>query len=176
MIDLKARIVYAAIALALILSLVATAIVPAGPAMAAVPSAPTLISPDDGATVNGISITFQWNPSISATKYYLDINTDPAFGSSTRMFYSDVGDRTQYTVTGFSNNGSTYYWRVNAGNSNGLASKADSITNSRSFINRAAPIPTPSPIWIGIGFIYVVAFGLVTLLIIRLIQRRKRLH
>ena len=176
MIDLKARIVYAAIAVALILSLVATAIVPAGPAMAAVPSAPTLISPDDGATVDGSSITFKWNPSTSATKYWLGVATDPAFSLSTLMFTADVGDLTEYIVTGFSNNGSTYYWRVNAGNSNGWGSWPDTKANGRSFINGGASIPTPTPIWIGIGCIYVVAFCLVTLLIIWLIRRRKRLR
>lgn len=82
-----------------------------------IPNSPTLVYPDDGATDMGSSITFEWTPVDGATHYWLNVNTDPAFGKTTRFFYADVGAVTSKTVYGFPNTGTTYYWRVQAGNS-----------------------------------------------------------
>src|SRR4030043_1251946 len=41
--------------------------------LATVPSPPTLLSPANGANVPGPSITFTWNPSAGADKYYLHV-------------------------------------------------------------------------------------------------------
>jgi hypothetical protein len=74
------------------------------------PLPPTLVSP-------GAAITFKWNTSSGATKYYLQVNTSPSF-DGTNMFNTEVGDVTSQEVTGFTL-GITYYWRVKAGNAGG---------------------------------------------------------
>ena len=83
------------------------------------PSAPNLTSPKDGVVVSGTSVTFQWKVSKGATKYYLEVNTDPDWGAETSMFCGDVGDVTEYEDTAYLNNDITYYWRVRAGNDAG---------------------------------------------------------
>jgi outer membrane protein assembly factor BamB len=97
------------------------------------PSAPILISPANGANVSGTSVTFQWNASPGATKYYLIVSTNPGLSvsqsnSSVRKYFGQVNS-TQYTVTGFPNNGTTYYWWVYAGNSSGWCSQAQVVAN-----------------------------------------------
>jgi hypothetical protein len=83
------------------------------------PAAPTLSSPGNGTRVAGPSITFQWNAPLGATGYRLEVNTDPSWGTGTRLYYGSVSTNSQ-TVTGFSNDGTTpYYWRVWASNAYG---------------------------------------------------------
>jgi hypothetical protein len=74
------------------------------------PDVPTLLSP-------GTTIVFKWNASSGATKYWLEVNTAASF-NGTSMFNSELGNVTSQEVTGFSV-GTTYYWRVMAGNDNG---------------------------------------------------------
>ena len=80
------------------------------PAPPTPPAAPALTSP-------GASVTFQWGTSTGAASYYLQVNTTQTF-DGTSIFDSDVGNNTTQTVSGFSL-GTTYYWRVKAGNSTG---------------------------------------------------------
>jgi hypothetical protein len=107
------------------------------------PPAPTLVSPDDGAYVSGTSVIFQWNEAERATKYRLEVNTDPSWGTATRKLYQEVGNVTQYTDTGYPDNGTTYYWRVWAGNYADWCSDSEANSNKRSFINLSVP---PAPI------------------------------
>jgi hypothetical protein len=81
------------------------AVIPSSP-----PAAPTLLSP-------GTAITFKWNPATWATNYRLQVNTQADF-NGTSVFNAEVGDNTSREVTGFSL-GTTYFWRVQAGNSYG---------------------------------------------------------
>jgi hypothetical protein len=74
------------------------------------PDPPTIVSP-------GVTITFKWTASTGATKYHLQVNTQSDF-LGMNMFNADVGDVTSYEVTGLSN-GTTYHWRVKAGNNAG---------------------------------------------------------
>ena len=74
------------------------------------PEPPTLLSP-------GTAITFKWGAATGATKYWLQVNTQSDF-LGTNMFNEEVGDVTSYEVTGLSN-GTTYHWRVKAGNNAG---------------------------------------------------------
>jgi hypothetical protein len=74
------------------------------------PPTPVVVSP-------GSSITFKWNASTGATKYYLQVNTSADF-TGTNIFNAEVGNVTSQEVTGFSL-GTTYYWRIKAGNTGG---------------------------------------------------------
>jgi hypothetical protein len=74
------------------------------------PNTPEPISP-------GTTITFTWSAPSGATKYYLQVNTDPAF-TGTSLFDGEVGNVTSKEVTGLTM-GTTYYWRVKAGSTGG---------------------------------------------------------
>ncbi len=108
-----------------------------------IPSAPTLTSPGDGATVSGSSVTYQWGASAGADKYWIEVNTDPAWGAGTRKICCGVGDVTQYIDTGYPDDGTAYYWRVWAGNAAGWCSAGEASANSRSFTNGIALPPAP---------------------------------
>ena len=72
--------------------------------------APELLSP-------GTAITFKWGTSTGASKYWLQVNTSQAF-TGTNVIDANVGSLTLSEVAGFSL-GTTYYWRVRAGNDSG---------------------------------------------------------
>jgi hypothetical protein len=86
--------------------------------------APALLSP-------GTAITFQWGAVESASRYHLQVNTSSEL-SGTDLFNSEVGNVTLREVAGFSL-GTTYYWRVKAGNDVGwgpLSPVRSVITNT----------------------------------------------
>jgi hypothetical protein len=115
---------------------------PVAPAPPPIAVAPTLSSPADGANVSGTSVTFRWNDSPGATKYFLIVSTNPSLTvaqstSSVRKYWGQLGNVTQYTVTGFRNNGTTYYWWVWTGNAHGWCSQAQVVANGGwGFTNR----------------------------------------
>jgi hypothetical protein len=104
-------------------------------------TAPTLSSPANGAKVSGGSVTFRWNASSGATKYFLIVSTNPNLTvaqttSSVRKVWRQLGNVTQYTVAGFANNGTTYYWWVYAGNASSWSSQAEVVANGNwQFVN-----------------------------------------
>ena len=103
-------------------------------------------SPANGATASGPSITYQWNASAGATKYWLIVSTNPDWTvSAARRFNSDLGDVTQYNDSGYPDDGTTFYWWVWAGNTAGWSLRADVETNSRSFTNGSPPVPPSAP-------------------------------
>jgi hypothetical protein len=57
-------------------------------------------------------VTFSWTASTGATKYQLQVNTDPGFGSGTSLFDSEVTATTQVVAVPI---GTTCYWHVRAG-------------------------------------------------------------
>ncbi|MFB9110505.1 LamG-like jellyroll fold domain-containing protein [Flavobacterium gyeonganense] len=62
------------------------------------------------------SFRANWNAVDSANAYYLDVSTDPAFGSFVTGYNgSNMGNVTSVDVTGLSSN-TTYYYRVRSGN------------------------------------------------------------
>ena len=94
------------------------------------PETPVLASPDNGAYVPGNSVTFVWNASARATSYFLQVNTAQDW-SGTNLILSEVGNVTQFTVDGFTDDGTTYYWKVWASNAVGI-----SDYTARGFINQ----------------------------------------
>ena len=105
------------------------------------PAAPDLVSPSSGTIVPGTAITFTWNASAGANMYAIEVSRSSTFAYASRFFYGEMGDVLSKEVTGFPNNGTTYYWRVWAGNAGGYCSAAEATAKSRSFTNRAAGIP-----------------------------------
>ncbi|MCX6137105.1 MAG: FG-GAP-like repeat-containing protein [Ignavibacteriales bacterium] len=84
--------------------------------MPTAPPAPSLSSPSNGAIDQPTILTLSWAASSSAAKYHLQVSTSSVF---TTFVMNDS------TSTGISKtigpllNGTTYYWRVRAGNSAG---------------------------------------------------------
>jgi hypothetical protein len=64
-----------------------------------------------------LTFTFKWNAATGATKYLLQVNTSSGF-TGTDMLNAEVGNVLYREVTGLTA-GTTYYWRVKAGNSAG---------------------------------------------------------
>ena len=83
--------------------------------VASAPGVVTLISPENGASVNASGVSFTWQGIASATKYWHELSVDP-------LFQFVVIDS---SLTGASKSASglianqTYYWRVRAGNISG---------------------------------------------------------
>jgi len=77
---------------------------------------------------NEAAFTANWNSSILATTYYLDVSTNSSFTSFVSGYENlNVGNVTTYNVTGLSC-GTTYYYRVRAGNSCGAGASSGTIT------------------------------------------------
>ncbi len=89
------------------------------------PAAPVV---SNATLVNEISFNANWNPSASATGYYLDVATNNTFTSFVTGFNNKyMNNVTTYTVTGLSG-GITYYYRVRAKNGSGTGESSSSIT------------------------------------------------
>ena len=100
-------------------------------------SAPTLVSPNNGATVYGTSITFQWNASPGATSYFLRVSNSayPNLDHETSFISKNVGNVLQYTASGFPDDGTDYIWGVWSGTSNGWCPKPGVLANARILTN-----------------------------------------
>ena len=80
--------------------------------------------------VNYFSLTANWLASATATSYYLDVSTDPLFGSFVGIYNNlNVGNVLFENVTGLNSN-ETYYFRVRANNINGTSANSNTITTS----------------------------------------------
>ena len=99
------------------------------------PAAPSLVSPADGATAPGGTVTLQWDSVGDASYYWLCVNDVDSPLTGTREFTGDVGNVTSYDVTGLANDGTTYYWWVWGGNGGGISPWSEVSANHRSFIN-----------------------------------------
>jgi hypothetical protein len=86
-------------------------------------------SPANGATVSSTSITFSWDPVSGASKYQVQVSTQPDF--STLYRYNGTTG-TSFTMNNFPNDGTIYYWRTRAGNAIGWGPWN---TTPRSFTN-----------------------------------------
>jgi hypothetical protein len=116
------------------------------------PEAPTLVSPGNGTVVSGTSITYHWNASARATNYYLLISTSSNSSDTSKFKYAaEVGNVTQFTDTNYPNNGNTYYWWVNAGNSGDWPTSSEWIPNGFSFVNYTPPPLPPTLVYPGNG-------------------------
>ena len=110
---------------------------PTPPPSTSLPSAPTLIKPNNGATVYGNSITFQWNASPGATFYFLRVSNSayPNLDDETSFISENVGNVKSYTASGFPDDGTEYVWGVYSGNAAGWSPKPGVLANARIFTN-----------------------------------------
>jgi hypothetical protein len=76
--------------------------------VSAPPAPPAIVAPKT-------TVTFEWTASSGATKYRLQVNTVSDF-TGTDVFNAEVGTTSQAVTL---NVGTTYYWRVKAGNDGG---------------------------------------------------------
>ncbi len=98
------------------------------------PPAPVLASPTSGATGVSTDPTLDWNASIGATAYEVQVSVDPAY--STMLIDSAGVVGTSLTLTGLADS-TLYYWHVKASNSGGSSSYS-----SNSSFKTLAKIPT----------------------------------
>jgi hypothetical protein len=82
------------------------------PYLPPVPGAPGLFSPINGTTQLSRFLLLEWNKSIDASSYHLQVATDSTFLSGIIVDTAVLTD-TNYVVTDLSYN-TVYYWRVNA--------------------------------------------------------------
>lgn len=78
--------------------------------------------------ITSSSFTANWSISSGATSYRLDVSTDSSFASYVSVYQNlDVGNVTNYPVSGLSGN-TTYYYRVRAENTGGTSGNSNVIT------------------------------------------------
>jgi M6 family metalloprotease-like protein len=98
---------------------------------------PTLFAPANGSNVSGTDVSFSWSASTGATDYHLQISEDAAF--TNLAFDGSVGNNTGANLTGFPDDGCTFWWRVRAGN----GTTWSAWSSLWSFINGAQSIQPP---------------------------------
>ncbi len=110
----------------------------------AAPAQVTLSSPASGATVNGTTVTFQWNAAARAYDYYLEVATDAGF---TDMVFDNYvgGTYTSLQLTGMPDNGQTFYWRVAAWNELGFGTDSSTRTVKNGPTSVPAQVTLSSP-------------------------------
>ena len=101
------------------------------------PATPVLNSPSDGTTNISISPTLSWNSVNGAASYSLQISSNSSFSSF--IFNQSGITSTSKQISGL-NYSSTYFWRVNASNSNGTSN----WSNSFSLTTGSGTTPPPS--------------------------------
>jgi hypothetical protein len=105
-------------------------------------AAPGLVSPANGASVSGTSVSFEWGSVVGAVKYKLLVSTSTNIMDTTKYKRNvdlvDVGSGlpTTYIDTGYPANGTKYYWWVWAYAADGSYSAWTQVSaNGRNFTN-----------------------------------------
>jgi hypothetical protein len=81
-----------------------------------VPGVPQPLAPVNGSTNTPTAVTFQWQPSLGANSYRLQISTDSTFAGVLFDFPALTGVSQQVQSLAYN---TTYFWRVSASNANG---------------------------------------------------------
>ena len=100
-----------------------------------IPDVPILSSPASGSNAAGTTVQLQWNASPRANNYHLQVATDSEFSNT--VFDGEIGNYVTVNMSDFPDNGTTFYWRVKAGNALGWSSYSDTW----SFVNGPSSIP-----------------------------------
>jgi large repetitive protein len=111
-----------------------------------IPVNPTVTS---ATTIAETGFTANWNASPSAATYFLDLSTDPAFGSFVGVYNNkDVGNVTTLSFTGLSS-GTSYYCRVRANNASGTSGNSGTVS---ALTKPAAPVASAATSLTTTGF------------------------
>jgi len=102
----------------ILLAALAVVLITVAPAASAGPAAPDLTGPDDGVTVAFLPV-FSWDPVSGADKYNFVLAADALFNSPV---YSIMGTKNTRATPDKTFANATYYWRVQAVDSNGNTS------------------------------------------------------
>ncbi len=100
-----------------------------------VPDAPAA---QESPTVSDQSFVAAWKPSDRATGYYLDVSTDPAFGSFVDGYQNYETAATEVSVSGLTEQ-TRYYYRIRAFNLAGVSGYSSAI----SVTTTASPLSAP---------------------------------
>lgn len=98
---------------------------------------PGSFSASSASNITPTSFDANWSASADATTYYLDVDDNSDFSSPLAGYNNlNVGNVVTYNVTGLTCGGTTYYYRVRAGNScgDGANTATISATTSNCFI------------------------------------------
>ena len=106
-----------------------------------VPDIPVLLSPAKNTTGQNINIVLSWNNSNKASTYSIQVSTRSDF-SSTIIDESGI-KITSKSINGLLNN-TTYYWRVNAENTDGTSNWSD-IWSFKTIIAKPGTVILESP-------------------------------
>ncbi len=100
------------------------------------PSAPVATA---ATNTTGSSFSANWNISVGATDYQLDVSTSNVFASFVPGFEDlSVGNVTTFSVTGLTPN-TTYYFRVRASNTDGVSASSNAVSLMTAFTPAAIP-------------------------------------
>lgn len=102
--------------------------------------APVLTYPTDGATDITLTPTLTWDEVDEAEEYEIELSTESDFSST--VFSEDGLEDTEYAIgSGTLENGTTYFWRVKALNSDG-----ESLWSDASFTTESLNPPPDAPV------------------------------
>ncbi|HWP83074.1 MAG TPA: FG-GAP-like repeat-containing protein [Bacteroidota bacterium] len=104
-------------------------------------TAPTLSSPANGATGQSTTVSFSWGSVSGASKYHFQLSTSSVF--STLVVDSPNVSTTSTQVSGLSG-GTTYYWRVRAGNSEGYGPYSSTFGFTTGTVPSAPTLSSPA--------------------------------
>jgi photosystem II stability/assembly factor-like uncharacterized protein len=101
------------------------------------PPAPLLASPASGSSGQPTALTLSWNASSGATSYHVQVSASSSF--SPLVADQSGVTSTSYSISGLQN-GTTYYWQVNASNANGTSA----YSSAWNFATAASLPPPPA--------------------------------
>jgi len=102
-----------------------------------IPDAPIVLSPVNLSTAQPVNITLNWSPTTNAATYGIQVSTTSSFAT---FIVNETGLINPNKALTSLNQGTTYYWRINATNTSGTSQ----WSLAYSFSTVAAPVILPT--------------------------------